>query len=146
MPFALIIVGIVLLAAALRGQSANLFSQLKADFTGSGNYIYWVLAILIIGSIGYVKKLQPISDAFLALVLVVLFLSNKGFFAQFMSGISAASNCSGASDPLTTQYQQAISSTPSLLYQPGQSLQQQLQNSEQNLNSTLNTGSGYLGD
>jgi hypothetical protein len=148
MPFALLIVGIVLLSAALRGQAGTLFSTLKSDFTGSGNYIYWVVAILVVGSVGYVKKLQPISDAFLGLVLIVLFLSNKGFFSQFMSALQSPSNCPslGSGDPLATQATQSLASSPTVLYQPGQSLQQQLSNSYQNLNSALNSGAGYLGD
>jgi hypothetical protein len=148
MPFALIIVGIILLIAGVRGQIGNLASLIKSDFTGSGNYIYWVVAILAVGSIGYVKKLQPISDAFLALVLIVLLLSNKGFFAQFMTGISATTNCPSSTDSTTAvmanQYSQAITAAPSVLSQPGDSLQTQLNKSLQNLNSALNTGSGYL--
>jgi hypothetical protein len=152
MPFALIIIGVVLLIAGIRGQLGNLASLIKSDFTGSGNYIYWVVAILVVGSIGYVKKLQPISDAFLALVLIVLMLANKGFFSQFMSGLSATASCSsGSSTDSTTQvmanqYSQAVTAAPTVLYQPGQTLQQQLQGSLANLNSALNTGAGYLGD
>jgi len=100
MPFALLIIGAIILIAAIRGQTGTLFSLIKSDFTGSGNYLYWIVAILAVGSVGYIKKLQPISDAFLALVLVVLFLSNKGFFSQFMTGLSTQGNCStsGTSD------------------------------------------------
>ena len=103
MPFFIAIVGIVLLVSALRGQVGTLFGLIKSDFTGSGNFLYWVVALLAVGSIGYVKKLQPISDAFLALILVVFTLSNKGFFNQFMQGLSATGNCPASSDSSTNQ-------------------------------------------
>jgi hypothetical protein len=149
MPFALVIVGVILLIAGIRGQIGNLASLIKSDFTGSGNYIYWVVAILAVGSVGYVKKLQPISDAFLALVLIVLMLANKGFFAQFMSGLSATTTCASTTDSTTqvmgNQLAQSFTAAPSALSQPGDSLQTQLNTSLQNLNSALNSGAGYLG-
>lgn len=88
MPFLFIIVGIVLTIAAVRGTNTQLVGLLKGDFTGKGNFIYWTLAILVIGALGYSKSLQPLSRAFMALVIIVLFLDNKGVFAQFNSAIS----------------------------------------------------------
>jgi hypothetical protein len=149
MPFALLFVGIILLVAGLRGQIGNLTSLIKSDFTGSGNYFYWILAILVVGSIGYVKKLQPISDAFLTLVMVVLFLSNKGFFSQFMNGLTATTTCNTTDSTTTVLGNQAASSfaaAPTVMSQSGDSLATQLQKSLQNLNSALNSGAGYLGD
>jgi hypothetical protein len=132
MPFALAIAGILLLVSALRGTSGALFAAIKADFTGSGNYLYWVVAIMIVGSIGYVKKLQPVSDAFLALLLIVLFISNKGFFAQFTAGLNADSSMAcvkNASTPQTDAANAAAAKLPGAgvgftmpTLQPGQSL------------------------
>lgn len=107
MPFALAIIGILFFVTALRGTTTTLFGLIKDDFTGNANFIYWILAILVIGSVGYVKRLQPIANGFLALVMVVLFIGagNKGFFAMFMQGIKTpASNCgaSQSSDLPTT--------------------------------------------
>jgi hypothetical protein len=94
MPFALLIVGVFLLIAGVRNTQDTLFSLVKSDFTGTDNFIFWFLAIVIIGLIGYVPKLKPVSTAFLGLVIVVLFLkkgnssgSGGGFFAQFTSAI-----------------------------------------------------------
>lgn len=111
MPFVLAIIGVMLMISAIQGTTGTLFSLLKSDFTGSDNFVLWIVAIMIVGSIGYIKKIQPISDAFLALILVVLFLSNKGFFAQFMTAIqnpvqatastSSSTNGSAISVPLT---------------------------------------------
>jgi uncharacterized membrane protein YgcG len=88
MPFVLIIVGIVLLVAAVRNTvaapaSPNLATLIKGDFTGQDNFAYWLVSILVIGALGYVPELKPLSRAFLVLVIIVLFLSNGGFFSKF---------------------------------------------------------------
>jgi hypothetical protein len=149
MPFALAIIGIIILVSAIRGTSGALFSTLKSDFTGSGNFLYWVIAILVVGSIGYIKKLQPISSAFLALLLVVLFISNKGFFAQFQSGISgaAATGCTTASTPNTTYGSGgAAAVSNNVLATPGQSTGTAINNMWQNLGSALNSGAYFGAD
>jgi len=91
MPFALLIIGTVLLVAGVRNSQDVLFSTVKGDFTGSNNFLYWFVAIILIGSIGYVPKLKPISTGFLTLVIVSLFLSKGGFFQQFSTAISSTS-------------------------------------------------------
>lgn len=94
MPLALILLGVLFLTAAVRGNKCNgqqcsdlLFSTLKDDFTGPDNFIYWGIALFIIGAAGYYKPLKPLSNAFLGLVIIVLFLSNRGFFVKFMDQI-----------------------------------------------------------
>lgn len=91
MPFALLIIGVVLLISAVRGTQDNLAGLVKGDFTGQRNFIYWVTAILAIGMLGYFKQLQPFSRAFLVLMAVAILLSNKGFFAQFQAQLSTTS-------------------------------------------------------
>lgn len=90
MPYALIVFGLLLLVASVRNTQGQLFNLLKSDFTGPHNFVYWFIAIMAIGSIGYIDKLKPISNAFLILVVVILFLSNRGFFAQFQSQIHSS--------------------------------------------------------
>jgi len=96
MAFALFIAGIVLLVAAVRNTQNDLFGLLRNDFTGPGNFIFWFLAILIIGALGYVPKLKGFSVAFLSLLIIVLFLkrgnpqtgTGGGFFQQFIQAVS----------------------------------------------------------
>lgn len=87
MPFALLFVGILLVVSGVRGKQDDLFALLKSDFTGDGtfshSFVAWLVAIGVIGGLGYFKPIRPIANAFLALVIIVLFLSNKGFFTQF---------------------------------------------------------------
>lgn len=89
MPFALIVFGAVLLVSSVRNTQADLWKLIQGDFTGQGNFIYWFLSIMAIGAVGYVEKLKPISNAFLLLVIIVLFLSKKGFFTQFQAQIAS---------------------------------------------------------
>lgn len=110
MPFVLLIVGVVLVVAGVRNTQSLLLSLLKQDFTGQGSFIPWFVAILAIGAVGYVKPLKPIVTAFLVLLIIVLFLSNGGFFQKFISatgigstgGISTPSLSIGSSNSSNT--------------------------------------------
>jgi len=65
---------------------------IAGDLTGKNNFIYWIAAMGIVGGLGYIKGLENFSRALLALVLVVIFLSNKGFFAQLSSSLSSGTS------------------------------------------------------
>lgn len=122
MPFALLIIGIVLLVAGIRNTQCILFAEVEGDFTGTNNFFYWFLAIMIIGALGYVPKLKPISTALLVLVIVVLFLhkgANGGFFQQLTAGFSSDTSTSTAATTLAQQQQ----TTQNLLGQLGTYLQ-----------------------
>lgn len=94
MPFAFIIIGLVLLVSGVRNTQDDLFTLVKGDFTGQNNFIFWTISILIIGAVGYIPRLKPVANSFLVLVIVVLFLSNKGFFANFNQQIGATETSS----------------------------------------------------
>lgn len=87
MPFVFLGLGFVLVASALRNTQGRLGQLLSRDFTGPGNFFYWIAAISIIGSLGYINGARNVSRAFLALVLIVMVLSDQGFFAQITSAI-----------------------------------------------------------
>lgn len=110
MPFALVIVGTVLLIASIKntyGQTTpaggpGLGALLTNDFTGQNNFVFWFAAILIIGAVGYIPKLKPISNAFLILVVIVLVLKRGnpsgvggGFFQQFTTGLQSTQTATG---------------------------------------------------
>ncbi len=96
MPLVLILVGVVFLIAAVRDQLGTLLSLIKGDFTGSGNFVYFVAAIFVIGAIGYSDRLKPLSDAFLFLVILVLFIHNKGVFSNFQSALGTTTQPNSA--------------------------------------------------
>ncbi len=92
MPFAFIIAGIVLLVSGVRGSSQSLVTLLKGDLTGSNNFGYWILSILVIGALGYIQDLRVLSRSFLVLVLIVLVIAEDkngagGFFTEFQSSV-----------------------------------------------------------
>lgn len=75
MPFAFAVVGVVLLVAGVRGTSGDLLGMLKDDLTSENNFVHWIIAIGILGALGYVDSVRPLSRALLLLVFVVLVLS-----------------------------------------------------------------------
>jgi hypothetical protein len=86
MPILFGLFGIVLIVAGVRGAITNgnpsLVSLVKDDFTGNDPFWKWMLAILLIGAIGYIPDMRPISRGFMALVIVVFVLDNQGVFTQ----------------------------------------------------------------
>jgi hypothetical protein len=105
MPFILIIIGVILLVTAIQGTTTNLGHMLAGDIFGSQGYLYWFLAIISIGAVGYIKPLKPASDAFLVLLLLVLFLANGGVFAKIGPAIAAikpSSNTTSANGTTST--------------------------------------------
>jgi putative exporter of polyketide antibiotics len=90
MPFFLLITGTVLIIAAARGTHKDLFRLLEGDFTGPRNFVYWFVSILLIGMIGYIPKLKPLSDGFLVLLIIVIFLKKgTGLFDMFNEQIDS---------------------------------------------------------
>jgi hypothetical protein len=87
MPFVFAIFGAVLIVAGVRGtvtgSNPNLISLVKSDLTGKPNYTEWMIAILAVGSIGYIdESLEELSRSFMILVVIGLLLHNRGFFAM----------------------------------------------------------------
>lgn len=96
MPFAFLIVGVVLVISGVKGTSQDLLTLVKGDLEGKNGYLYWLVAILVIGSVGYIPAFKSLSRAFLILLLVVLVLkegntgsnAGGGFFQQFTKALS----------------------------------------------------------
>ena len=89
MPLGLLIIGAILSVSALRGTERDLGTLLASDFTGAGNFGYWIAALAIIGGLGYVPAIAGPSRALLALILLAFFLANgQGFFSQLNSALA----------------------------------------------------------
>lgn len=86
MPVLFGLAGIILIIASVSNRlvagNPSLMSLVKDDFTGDAPFWKWILAILLIGSIGYIPNLRPISRGFMALVILVFALNNQGFFVE----------------------------------------------------------------
>lgn len=96
MPYALLIIGAVLLVAGIRNTYGDLWTLVEGDFTRQNGYLTWVAAIAVVGAIGYIPKLKPLSVAFMTLLLVVLVLSNGGVFARLQEFIASGAGGRGA--------------------------------------------------
>lgn len=98
MPFAFIIVGLVLAISGVKGTSSQLLKLVQGDIQGKDGYLYWAVAVLIVGAVGYIPVFKNLSVAFLSLILVVLILkegqssgTGGGFFGQFTSALTQIS-------------------------------------------------------
>jgi len=89
MPLLFLGIGTVLILTGLKGDPAKLWSLIQGDFTGTNNFIYWLIAILVLGSLGYVESLKGLSRLFVILLMIVLLLDNKGFFTQLQAFINS---------------------------------------------------------
>jgi hypothetical protein len=85
MPYVIIALGVLIFVTAIHGTTAQLANELKQDIFGG--YIYWIVAIGMIGCLGYSKTLKPISQGLLALIIVVLFLRNGGVWNGLQKAI-----------------------------------------------------------
>jgi hypothetical protein len=93
--------------SGVMGNGDKLLTLVKGDLTGPKNYIYWAISIMILGALGYVEDLKPLSRSMLVLVLIVLVLSDDtgqgqgGFFAEFEKALSqiSGSNTSNSKVP-----------------------------------------------
>lgn len=98
MPFIMLLFGAIMLVVAFRGNQAKLGALLKKDFSGEGNFFYWLSALCAIGAVGYVPQLRIFSRLLIGLVMIVLVLATNrngkgGFFDRFtaaLGGIKAS--------------------------------------------------------
>jgi hypothetical protein len=94
MTFALALAGIMFVTSGVRGTSQDLAALVKGDFSGPNNFAYWFIAVLVIGGLGYIEDLRSVSRAFLALIIIVLLLTENqkngdgGFFQKFTDSVS----------------------------------------------------------
>jgi hypothetical protein len=96
MPFALLMIGILLLTVAVRNRQTEFVQLVRGDFSGPGNFMYWVLALVVLGSIGYIPKAKPVANLFIVLILIVLILKRGnsngvggGVFQQLTAALGA---------------------------------------------------------
>ncbi len=109
MPFVLLFIGGLFIAASVNNTQGALYTLLEDDFTGSGNFSYWVISIVAIGSLGYAKPIKPAVDTFLLLLFAVFILANNktgglGFFDRFNTALGGAltpqpASAGGAASP-----------------------------------------------
>lgn len=86
MAVVLILIALILIVAAMKGQTARvteiLQSDLQAGFSSVNQFGAWLVVILILSAVGSYKPLKPVSDGFIVLILIVFLLRNQGFFPK----------------------------------------------------------------
>jgi hypothetical protein len=105
MAFVLLFVGIALVISAIQGTLSQLGSLLKGDLTGKGNFLFWLVCILVVGSVGYVQRFRVLSDTFMALLIIVIVIANQngnGFFSKLTSALDSSENTPSSSGIATT--------------------------------------------
>jgi hypothetical protein len=103
--FVLVLSGLIMIVTGAKGTYAQFGNQVASDFTGPGNFTYWLAAIGSVGALGYVDALRTISRMFLALILIAMVLANKGFFNQLTAALKSGPIApeSGTGAPATNQ-------------------------------------------
>lgn len=100
MPIVALLIGVILVVAAVRNSQDALFSALATD---APKFVVWAAAIFAVGAIGFIPGLRPVSRLLLALVVVVLVVNNyqaivNGFTNAWQNPPKAGSSTSsGAS-------------------------------------------------
>lgn len=91
MAWAFLFIGMLFIISAWKDKQSDLFALLQEDFTGQDNFFFWVLAIIILVSIGTFKPIRPITDAFLGLIVLVIVIApyknGRDLFAEFTAQI-----------------------------------------------------------
>jgi hypothetical protein len=89
MPYALVIIGLLMIITGINNTYSQFGSQLQNDFSGSKSFIVWILAIGSVGALGYIKDLRTFSHYFMALILISMVLANKGVFQNLQAQVAA---------------------------------------------------------
>lgn len=89
MPFALVIIGLLLIVTGANDNYKKFGALLAGDFTGPGNFSYWLLTFGTLGAIGYNQTMRPFARAFMLLIFLALIVRNGGFFDKFGAAIKA---------------------------------------------------------
>lgn len=84
MAFLALLIGVVLIVAALRNTHGQLLAALGQDVPG---FAVWGAAIFGLAVIGFIPGLKPVSRALLTLVIVVIVLTN---YRQILGGFEGA--------------------------------------------------------
>lgn len=89
--------------------------MLAEDTFGSGGFVYWFIAIMVVGAIGYIKALKSLSDAFIVLIVLSLILSHKGVFQQFQNALKSIKVPSAGTTGVGTAANSGVGSAPSTI-------------------------------
>jgi hypothetical protein len=111
LPIVVLFLAVILIAAGINNQIPLLTSLVKQDLEptdGSVSFGIWILAIGIIGILGYSKSLKPISNGFLVLVFIgIIFAAqngstNNGFFTNLQKAFGGQGSANSTAQEILT--------------------------------------------
>jgi hypothetical protein len=120
MPFALVVIGLLMIVTGIN----NTYSQFGAQLQKDAGFLPWALAIFVVGLIGNISDLRTFSHYFMALILISVILANSkqgsaGFFSNLSAAIKAgptapqATAASSSSSGVASGIISALTSSPS---------------------------------
>lgn len=86
MPIFLLLAGLILIVAGVRGKEKDLLSQVADD---GKHFVVWALLIIGVGVLGLSKTWRPVSSAFLVLIVVAFVL---GSYRSILQGYTQLIN------------------------------------------------------
>jgi hypothetical protein len=89
MPFALVLIGLVMIVTGAKDTYKQFGDELISDFTGPGNFTWWIASVGAVGAVGYIPQMEKLSRAFMALVIISMLISNRGVFSKLTAGLEA---------------------------------------------------------
>jgi type III secretory pathway component EscV len=93
------IVAIGLIISGINNTWADLGAQLKFDLTGSGSFIYWLGALVLIGFVSFIPGFRTPVRMLLALIILVFVLKNgSGFFSNLQTALQQGPQAPPAAD------------------------------------------------
>jgi hypothetical protein len=96
MPFAALIIGAIILVVAINNSYADLAHELESDIPG---FFKWGIAIAAILALGYIPGLRTPSRWLLALVVVVLLVTQGQAILAGLSSFAASSGQASGTPP-----------------------------------------------
>lgn len=90
MAIGLILIGLMLISIGVQGTQTQFGALVKSDFSGAGSFWYFIVGIFIVGAIGYYQPMQGVSRLIIVLLVLVLLLTNGGFWSQLQAAIASS--------------------------------------------------------
>lgn len=120
MGYVFVTIGLLAIITGVRDTYKQFGALLVGDFTGPGNFTYWVAAIGFVGAIGYAESLKTFSRAFLFLILIGMILRNGGVFDKLTQALKQGPEATAPASTLASTTGTAGNSAASMVHDAAQ--------------------------
>jgi len=77
MPWLFVILGVLFAVVGIRDKTDEFHEILADDFSGPDSFANWIIAVFLITAIGMYRPLRGVSDGFLILLILAVFLQGN---------------------------------------------------------------------